>query len=335
MRFKGITRGPAYLKAAGVAAIAAAFVAPGALFAQAETLAISGQLTYRERIALPPEAVARIRIEDVSRADVLADTVFETELAAPAVPVPFALDVPRTRMQDRGRYGLRAGIVDQNGALLWTTDTFIPIDPAESKADLGTIVMTRVAVGGTAPQIFLCGETPILTVIDGDELLLTRPGNTSRLSRERTASGARFAGENGALSFWLKGEEAQLSVDGATQGCTTTTPGRFLTGGEWNVEDIDGGGVIDQSRSTIAFGSDGRLWGLAGCNRYIGEWQAKEASFEASRVVRTRKACVPALARQEVEFLDSLSGATDFTFTPTGALIISSTNGRRIIARRN
>ena len=43
-----------------------------------------------------------------------------------------------------------------------------------------------------------------------------------------------------------------------------------LTGTSWWVEDIEGGGVIDNSRVTVEFVEDGRVAGNASCNRYMG-----------------------------------------------------------------
>ena len=57
--------------------------------------AVTGTVTYRERIALPPEGVVvTIKVEDVSRADAPAVTIGEQIIENPGhqVPIPFEIE---------------------------------------------------------------------------------------------------------------------------------------------------------------------------------------------------------------------------------------------------
>ncbi|MGH8168663.1 MAG: YbaY family lipoprotein, partial [Woeseiaceae bacterium] len=67
---------------------------------------ISGSLTYRERIALAPESVARVTLSDVSRADAAAPVIAEIriELGDRQVPVPFELSVPAQDLETDRQY---------------------------------------------------------------------------------------------------------------------------------------------------------------------------------------------------------------------------------------
>ncbi|MBW3245478.1 META domain-containing protein [Epibacterium sp. DP7N7-1] len=323
------------LRAIALCFIAGALLVPASVFAREPTLTVSGALTYREPFALPQNATVRVRIEDVSLADAPSRTISEIEPRVRAVPVPFTLNVPRDGLEDGRRYGLRGMILGDDGELLWTTDTFVPVDPTAEQVNAGSLVMTRTSAGDRPKQqVFLCGETAILAFIDGEELMLTRPSGTDRLAREQTASGARFASSDGMLSLWLKGNGAQFVVDGAERACAVAEPSAFLADREWMVEDIDGGGVVDMSRSSMTFGPEGRLYGFAGCNDYTGEWTAEGATLETSRIAQTRKACLLALAHQEAAMLDILGHAAKYGFTRTGAVVISDTNGRSITARQ-
>ena len=49
-------------------------------------------------------------------------------------------------------------------------------------------------------------------------------------------------------------------------------PASLLKGKEWVVEDIDGKGIIDNSRASLNFGDDGRLYGRASCNTYSAKY---------------------------------------------------------------
>ncbi|MDO9162597.1 MAG: YbaY family lipoprotein, partial [Methylococcaceae bacterium] len=94
------------------------------LYAQptAEAVSINGSAVYRQRIAMPPDAVLTVRVEDVSQADkpaaVLAE-VHET-FGARQVPIPFSLQIPKTHIDPSHRYAIRATI-SVNGELRFTT----------------------------------------------------------------------------------------------------------------------------------------------------------------------------------------------------------------------
>lgn len=101
---------------AAVASCLAALAAP----AQAGT--VTGTATFRERIALPPEAEFEVVIEDIARADAPATVIGRTRLS-PAGQPPFRFSIPYedSAVTPRGRYSLRA-TVRHRGTLLFTTD---------------------------------------------------------------------------------------------------------------------------------------------------------------------------------------------------------------------
>ncbi len=90
---------------------------------------LSGTVTYRERIALPPDAVVTVRLLDVSLADAPSVTLAEQTIPAEgrSVPFPYALRYDPDRVDPRHRYVVRAEIRDGSGALRWTTDTALPV----------------------------------------------------------------------------------------------------------------------------------------------------------------------------------------------------------------
>jgi putative lipoprotein len=78
----------------------------------AEATMITGTVWYRERMALPPDAEIRIRLEDVSRQDapslVVAETAFLSE--GRQVPIAFELSFDASVIDARMRYSVRAEI---------------------------------------------------------------------------------------------------------------------------------------------------------------------------------------------------------------------------------
>jgi putative lipoprotein len=90
---------------------------------------VIGTATYRQRIALPPEAALAVQIEDVSIADapdeVVGEQVIKTEGAQ--VPIPFGVSYEPGKINENHRYSLRVRIEDGAGRLLFINDTNLPV----------------------------------------------------------------------------------------------------------------------------------------------------------------------------------------------------------------
>jgi putative lipoprotein len=113
------------------------------------TLRVTGTVTYRARIALPPGAELTVRVLDVARADAPAVVVAETVIeVVHQVPIPFELELDPARLDDRGRFTVAAQI-HVGGRLRWTTDTAVPVSPTESTTDLELVL---VMVGAAPPS---------------------------------------------------------------------------------------------------------------------------------------------------------------------------------------
>lgn len=122
-------------------------------------------------------------------------------------------------------------------------------------------------------------------------------------------------------------QQVSVQVDGATlQGCGGE-PARLLQGGEWVVEDINGGGIIDRSRVTLNFWTDGRVSGRASCNSYMGQYQLTGEGLSIGQTATTRMACAPSLMEQEQRVLRNLENLQGFDFDETGALLLRSADG--------
>jgi len=144
---------------------------------------------------------------------------------------------------------------------------------------------------------------------------------------------------------------AQILIMGALLlgACSTTDVGRVmkgdppplsgsLEGGPWLVEDVNGGGVIDNARLEISFdpGDQGtsRVSGLSGCNRFSGTWAQTGTSVSFGPLASTRMACAPALMDLEGKFLKTLEAVRRLSFDQTGAATLTSPDGQVIKLRR-
>ena len=85
-------------------------------------LMVTGTVTYRERIALPPDAVVLVQLRDVSLMDVAAKLVSE-QIIKPehSVPIPFSLPYVAGDIDERMTYSVFASI-RSGGRLLFISD---------------------------------------------------------------------------------------------------------------------------------------------------------------------------------------------------------------------
>lgn len=107
-----------------------------------------------------------------------------------------------------------------------------------------------------------------------------------------------------------------------------------LLGEAWLIEDIAGTGVIDNSHATLQFLADGRLAGSASCNRILGTYEAQEGRLTIQQAGATMMICPEALMNQERRLLNLLPILESYRIDATGALVMTSSDGKTVTARR-
>ena len=80
---------------------------------------LSGTLTYRQRIALPPDAVATIRLVEKGNDGQIA--IARVASQGRQVPLAFTLDYDPARIVAGRHYALKADIADGTGKVFWRT----------------------------------------------------------------------------------------------------------------------------------------------------------------------------------------------------------------------
>ena len=111
-----------------------------------EPVSVTGNITYRERMALPPTAQVEIQLADVSLMDAPSKTIAQQSFTADGrqVPFPFTLTVDQRRLDPRGRYAVSARITDASGKLMFITDTHNGVTfTGQPRIDLGTLVLIK------------------------------------------------------------------------------------------------------------------------------------------------------------------------------------------------
>ncbi len=107
-----------------------------------------------------------------------------------------------------------------------------------------------------------------------------------------------------------------------------------LLGQEWVIEDIAGAGVVDNSHATLQFLPGGRLAGSATCNRFFGSYESVAPKLRIQTAGATQMACPEALMNQENKLLKLLPAIERYRIDKTGALVLSTADGRTVLARR-
>jgi putative lipoprotein len=88
---------------------------------------LSGTVTYRQRIALTPEAEVQVELRDVSRQDAEAALIAKRVIARPGqVPIAFTLDYDPSLIEPGHSYAVSARITDR-GQLQFVTDTRVVV----------------------------------------------------------------------------------------------------------------------------------------------------------------------------------------------------------------
>lgn len=183
---------------------------------------LNGNVTYRERIALPPETEVRVALEDVSVADAPAKLVAE-QLIHPVqqVPIPFALSYDNRAIEPKNRYRLVAEIRNSANQLLWRSKE--PADPFNKKAELNNIELLVKRVGAADKPLptwhYRCDDVDFTFAPGNDDHAgLYFDNKNYQVTRVPAASGARYEGEG--VMFWSKGRDGVFNVGGKTfAGC--------------------------------------------------------------------------------------------------------------------
>lgn len=194
-----------------VAALAAAALPAAAAHAAPRT--VTGTVFYRERIALPDDAVLTVRL-GVMEASGLGDHLIAEQIVAPAgqVPIGFALQLDTADLPQDARIGLDAAIVS-DGSILFRTREAVPL-PATDGAPL-EILLVNAGREPVAPQ---------QPAIAGIEWLAVSVAGVADLGEARPtltigADGAA-AGRTGCNRYFAKatieGEALSFSQAGTT-----------------------------------------------------------------------------------------------------------------------
>lgn len=109
-----------------------------------QPLYVTGDVIYRERIAMPEGAVVKVQVADVSKQDAPADVIGEQVIENPGnVPVKFSVSYDASKIQPQATYAVSARI-EVNGKLEWISTTRIPVITNGAPTSGVTVLVQRV-----------------------------------------------------------------------------------------------------------------------------------------------------------------------------------------------
>lgn len=172
--------------------------------AAAEDISLTGEVFYRERIALPPTAVLTVSLMDVSLADVPADVLAEQTIEpAGQVPIKFDLSVNKAVVRPNMTYALQAQItVDDK--LWFINDERLTVDLTKPKPK--TILVKRVQQGADAGPSGLFGVTWLAEDIEGRGVI------DYAQSTFVIASDGKVSGRGGCNTYFAAAEVGDASL---------------------------------------------------------------------------------------------------------------------------
>lgn len=197
-----------------------------------QTLQIEGTATYRERMALPPDAVFEAVLEDISRADASAPALGEARIDQPGdPPIHFTIRYDASQIQPNHIYAVRARITVE-GRLLFTTDQRYQVLTQGHGSEIGMMMMRRVSAAGeearaaavplreTYWKLVQLGDKPITgadqqqeahLIFQTENSRVTGSGGCNRLTGSYTLSGhsLRFGAVAATRMACMRGMETE------------------------------------------------------------------------------------------------------------------------------
>ena len=136
---------------------------------QAMKTTISGEVYYRERIALPPGAELSVVLLDASLNNPLAHLFAGTNIALDGknVPVPFSFVADQSMMIPGDTYEVRAVIRAKAGEMIWRTNVGHIVDLSSTAYDAGKIELVMVEGSEETDSSALQGAEWIVEDING------------------------------------------------------------------------------------------------------------------------------------------------------------------------
>ena len=306
------------------------------------TASVTGRVTYRERMALSPDALVQISLQDISRADAAAVELARQEISNPGqVPIPFELEYNPADIDESMTYSVSARITD-GGKLIFISDTIAPVLTRGAGSEV-ELLLVRIASGAKPPapgngdSTGMALEGMFRYMADAAVFRDCRDGKTYPVSME----GQYIELERAYLNPGIEpGSEVLINIQGRLlerkpmegninkvmmipdifnsldpdNSCAPNTHAE-LTGTYWRLSELGGKTVTApegarEVHMVMASGDPG-VKGFAGCNSFFGQFETAGDALSFSAMGSTMMAC-PEGMDIEQNFFTALGATTRY-----------------------
>ncbi len=149
------------VRLAGVFAVAVALLALPALARAQGANTVSGTITYRDRVALPANAVVTVQIARVwadRGPEVIAEQSFATNGAQP--PLAYSIAYDPARIDQNGSYTVEASI-KVNDQVRYSTNTIVPVITRGAPTQNVTVILVARTLPNTSGGAWLLVVTGV------------------------------------------------------------------------------------------------------------------------------------------------------------------------------
>jgi|28_taG_2_1085356.scaffolds.fasta_scaffold00020_136 putative lipoprotein len=318
-----------------VSTLAAAFVIAVGGANAAET--ISGSVTYRERIAMPPGVTLEVQLEDVSRMDAPAKIISEVTMNEAGNP-PYDIIIPYNpdAIQDGRRYTVRASL-RMGERLLFTTDTHTPVLSDGAGTDV-SITMVQVQVLAEPPRRMIgefvyfadaatfitCGGEETYPVAMEGAYPIAERGYLDAQAEPMASVVAVLDGEIVERDGMEGGRRDMLVIDrlaGFVPGmtCERAMADSDVENTYWRILSI-GGATIEAAEDRrephiILRPDEGAFTSTIGCNTVNGSYSLDVPSLKLAAGPMTMMACPPPLDEVERAWTEGIASVSEVIVT--------------------
>jgi len=189
---------------------------------------------------------------------------------------------------------------------------------------------------GRPARFGVAGDVPTFE-IGGHRYGMTQTGRQDGVTTYRSA--------DRSITFLSRGRSGQLVESGDRRvNCSPVSGGRRMLqspagatdslDGGWRVRTIADAPVPVGVTITMEFGTDGRISGRSGCNRYTGSFAYAGETLKVSPLAGTHMACPPPQMEVERRFHEAVAQVTRVQLSDDRELVLSGSTGPLLVLDR-
>ncbi|MBC8136134.1 MAG: YbaY family lipoprotein [Fibrella sp.] len=185
---------------------------------------VTGTVAYLQRIAISPDANLRVRLEDVSRQDVVAKLISEIVLPTNGrqVPLSFAIPYRQADIIPERRYQVRATLLVKD-RMIFTSTTAYPVITGSAASDV-TMILQSVSSPAPAPSVRTSFANTVWKVSTSNQVApgqlytFLSEGTLVIASRNNKPAFGSWTYKNGVLTMTEEGRRYPVDILKMTSG---------------------------------------------------------------------------------------------------------------------